>query len=522
MKNYKLIAILIFTALLSVALYGCSDPTAYDKLFDEGYTVTVTYDPNGCDELNGSKKNTIVDMFNPNDYTKDPNGIAHIKLMEPTDTKRPSGGSDPISLTKKGYFFAGWYKERVLKTDENNNVLDWDGNVLVFEEEEGIYYVKDAKEETVGYPACVSYSGYWDFSKDTIDVGDEKEISITLYAGWVPYYQFDYYYEKDGEWVKYGETTFNYKTTHKEGSTTYDRDTIFIPEYVDGVMQYVTSYNDNQSYTFPSMDGYTFNSAYTDKECKNIIDDKLVHGGSLDLATGVAVDRVQNVYVKFDEGEIYRISTAEQLANNANINGVYYIEDDLTFTDDVKWPVAFCYNSFDGKIYGQGHTIKNVNAEFKSTSASIGGVFGGISENAVITDLTFENVTVDYSVTGYIRECNFGLISGSVSEKATISITLKGELKMKFGNVSLNTADGKDKIAIYQIAELTTGINVESTQMSVVVYGIEQYGSDPKLYDYTIRQETVSVSDGKISFTVEAALDAVIEAEYTYNYSFGG
>ncbi len=520
MKNYKLIAILIFTALLSVALYGCSDSTAYDKLFDDGYTVTVTYNPNGCDELNGSKKNTIVDMFNPDDYTKDINGIAHIKLMEPTDTKRPSGGKDPISLTKKGYFFAGWYKERVLQTDENGNILDWYGNVL--KEEDGIYYIKDAEVETVGYPACVSYSGYWDFSNDTIDVGDEKEVSITLYAGWVPYYQFDYYYEKDGEWVKYGETTFDYKTTHQEGSTTFDRDTIFIPEYVNGAMQYVTSYNDNKSYTFPSMDGYTFNSAYNDKDCKNIIDGKLVHNGSLDLATGVAVNRVQNVYVKFDKGEIYRINTAEQLVSNANINGVYYIEDDLTFSDDVKWPTVFSYNYFNGKIYGQGHTIKDIKAEFKSTSAYIGGVFGGVSDNALITDLIFENVTVDYSVTGFIRECDFGLISGSVSEKATIDITLKGELKMKFGNVSLNTAEGKEKIAIYQIADLTNGIKVECTQMSIIVYGIEQYGSDPKLYNYTIKHDSVSVNDGKIYFTVEAALDAVTEAEYSYNYSFGG
>lgn len=520
MKHYKLIAILIFTALLSVALCGCSDPTEYDELFEQGYTVSVTYDNNGADEFNGSKNNSIVDMFNPDDYAKDPNGVAHVKLMEPTNVLRPSGGSDPISLTKKGYFFAGWYKERTFKTNEKGEILDWDGKVL--EEKYGGYYVKDAETETIGYPACVSYSGYWDFANDTIDVGENREVSLTLYAGWVPYYQFDYYYQVDGKWEKYGETTFDYKTTNREGSTTFDRDTLFVPSYENGAMNYVTQYNDKRSYTFPKIDGYTFNSAYTDEACTKLITDKFEHEGSLDLETGVAVNRVQNIYVKFDEGEIYKIDTAAQLAENANVNGIYYLNNDLTFTEDVKWPVAFSYNYFNGKIYGQGHVIKNAYVSFASTSAKLGGLFGGISETAVIDDLTFENVTVDYVVTGYVKECNFGLISGSVSEKATLNFKVKGELTMKFGNVSLNTADGGDDIAIYQIADNLDGITVESAQTKVVVYGVEQYGTEPKLYDYTIKNDSVKAEGGRIYFTVEAALDATTQAEYTYNYSIGG
>lgn len=518
MKNYRIIAILIFTALIAAILSGCSDPTEYDRLYNEGYTVTVTYDSNGG-EFIGSKNYSLQDMFNPDNYQKDGNGIAHIKLMEPTDERRPSGGSDHVTLIKTGYFFAGWYKERTLKTNESGEVVDWDGKVLT--ENYGSYYIKDAETETLGYPACVSYSGYWDFTSDTIDVGDDKEISLTLYAGWVPYYEFDYYYESNGEWIKYGETTFDYKTANKEGSTAFDRDTVFLPKYTDGAMTYVSKYADGMSYTFPSREGYTFNSAYLDEGCQNKITDSLVHQGSLNIETGTAVNRVQNVYVKFDEGEIYKIETAKQLADNANVNGIYYIESDLDFSEE-KWPAVFMYNDFNGKIYGNDHVIKNVTATFTSTSAKKGGLFGGVSSGATLSGLTFENVTVDYKVTGYITECDFGLMSGNIESGANVSVTLKGDLTMKFGNVSLNTFDGGDHIAIYQIANILAGITCKSDKVVVTVYGEEQFGTDPKEYKYTVNNDSVKCENGRITFQVEAGLENSDKAEYTYNYSIGG
>ena len=93
MKNSKVILILIFAMLFSIALIGCSDMTEIDKYKEMGYTVQVTYNGNGGNYI-GSQAVSLVDMFNPDKFTADSDGKVHIKLTEPTSELRPSGGSD--------------------------------------------------------------------------------------------------------------------------------------------------------------------------------------------------------------------------------------------------------------------------------------------------------------------------------------------------------------------------------------------------------------------------------------------
>lgn len=502
MKKYKVISILIFAMLLSLVLAGCSDNTAIDDYKKQGYTVTVTYDGNGGDFI-GSQTVSLTDMFNPDKYTKDSNGLVHIKLTEPTAKLRPSGGSDPVTLSMQDYFFAGWYENRELKKDKDGNVLDWQGRVL--EEIDGNYYVRDSEDKPVGYPACVSYSGYWDFSSDTVDVkvDEDRNQSLTLYAGWVPYYTFDYYYEEsEGNWVKYATTSFDYKNTNAEGSTTSDRDTIFVPSYQDGAMNYKIPYADGRNYTFPSREGYTFNAAYSDEACTQQITESFTHKGSLNLETGTAVDSVQNIYVEFLEGEIYKINTAEELSKNGNAKGIYYIENDLDF-EGVTWPNALQYNAFEGKFYGGGHTIKNLSVKFNSTSARCGGLFGSISSGAVIDNLTIENLTYDYVATGYVSNGNYGLVAGDISGQSMVDITLTGELNLRIGNVSWNTTGASSSKINVLAGGITDGITCDKTSIKLTLYGKLMYGSNPPEYTYSFKAETVSVDEeGFISIEV--------------------
>ena len=520
MKKHVFIVTLILTAVLCLTLAGCSEQTEYDKYKAQGYTVSVTYDGNGGAFLE-REGISIVDVFNPSDYVADSDGMVHIKLMEPTDSRRPSGSSDPLTLIKQNYFFAGWYENRVFKRNEADEVVDWNGNALI--ETDGVYYLKDAENETVGYPACSSYSGLWDFSSDTVDAKVGEEVEKTLYAGWVPYYEFEYYYKVNGEagdWTKYATTSFDYKSTNKEGSTTSDRDTLFIPSYSGGAMNYVTNYADGRSYRFPSLDGYTFASAYSDENCENEIVDSFEHEGTLDVTTGIASDRIQKIYVLFDKGNVYRISTAEELSQNGDSSGIYYINDDLDF-DEVTWPATFMYNDFSGEIHGNGHVIKNVYASFTSTSSSIGGLFGSIS--GAVKDVTFDNITVDYVTTGFISECNFGLFTGNVSETAELNVTIKGECNLKFGKISLNTEVGGDDIVITLPTDDTSkGVILEATQVKVVIYGIEKFGSEPKEYDYTIDIKTVEREGNRLKFQVVAFIDPDQEPSYEFNYKIGG
>lgn len=494
MKKFHVIAILTLIMVVTLTLAGCSNKNPLEDYEEQGYIISVYYDTNSG-SLVGGPNNTLVDLFNPNNYEKDASGNVSIKLLEPTSSLRPSGSVDDISLTKQGYFFAGWYKERVLATNSEGEVVDWNDQPL--EEIEGRYFLKDSNGETLGYPKCVSYNGYWDFENDRIVTNGEEKLTMTLYAGWVPYYEFNYYHNLNGSWEKYSTTTFDYKTTHAEGSTSVDHDTIFMPKYEDGAMQYQARYANGSIYTFPGVENYTFNSAYLDEACENQIVDTLKHSGSLDLATGVASNRVQNVYVKFDEGTIYHITTAEQFVKHANSKGTYYIEADLDFTD-LTWPSALMYNEFTGTINGNNHTFTNINAKFNSKSASVGGLFGRLSSDACIIDLTLNNVTYDYVTTGMTGNGYYGLIAGDIDENATLSINLTGVNSLRIGEISL-----RDTSLINIVANGTkTGIIYDTATIKLFIYGNEMYGTDD--YTYTVDPESVSVdtATGNVLLTV--------------------
>ncbi len=517
MKNFKVIAILIFTMLLSVAIVGCSDTNKYDDLVNQGYTVVVKYDPNGGNVI-GSQNVSLSDMFNPDNYEKSSDGTVSIKLMNPTSNKRHISGGSNITISRSGYFLAGWYEERTLKKDENGNVVDWNGNVL--EEIDGVYYRTDTQDDVIGYPACTSYSGLWNFETDTVKAKSGEKIEKTLYAGWVPYYQFDYYYQKDGtEWTKYAETTFDYSAAYdKNNQEISDKNTLYTPSYKDGAMNYKIT----DSYTFPDLDGYTFNSCYTDEACTQKVEGSLKHSGTLNYSDGVSQDRVQNVYVKFDEGNIYRIEKASELFNNADSNGIYYIEADLDFSETL-WPTMFQYNGFSGKFYGQNHTLKNIKAQYKSTSSKMGGLFGNIFEGAEVKDFTIENVTYDYVSTANTQEGNFGLFAGLISENASVSnVTVKGEMTLKLGFIDLNMkVDRENNPELYLLAGgSVSGITCEQSDIKLIVYG----KSHGEKFRYKVNPETCKIdATGRITYTrLGTTTDSVLDrSEYEISTKSG-
>ncbi len=518
MKKFRIIAILIFTMLLSLTIVGCSDTNKYDELINKGYTVIVKYDPNGGNVI-GSQNVSLTDMFNPDNYAKSADGTVNIKLMNPTSGNRHISGGSKITISRSGYFLAGWYEKRALKKDEKGNVLDWEGNVL--KEIDGVYYRTDTKDEVIGYPACTSYSTPWNFETDTVTAKSGEKLEKTLYAGWVPYYQFDYYCQTDdgASWIKYAETTFDYSAAYdKNNQQISDKNTLYTPSYKDGAMNYKI----NNNYTFPDKEGYTFNSCYTDEGCTEKVVGSLKHGGTLDYATGLPDGRVQKVYVKFDKGDIYRIQKASDLFDNANSKGIYYIEADLDFSQ-TAWPTVFQYNGFNGKFYGQNHTIKNVNAQYKSTGSLMGGLFGNIGDNAVVKDFTIENVTYDYVSTKNTKEGDFGLFAGSISEKSSVSdVILRGEITLKLGYIDLDMrTDREDNPYLYLLASgKVSGITCDQSKIKLIVYG-KAHGDK---YRYKVNPSTCAVDkNGRIIYTrLGNTTDSVFtEKEYEITTNLG-
>ena len=473
-KKLKVLLLVLGACALCSGIAACATMTPPEEYEAQGYNITVSYDPNGGSFM-GRDGVTIVDMFNPSRYQADADGNVSIKLTEPTDPDRPSGSSEPITLTRTGYFLAGWYRTRNIVTDAEGNPVDENGAVLEETEEGGYVY---ADTQTTAYPAY-TYAGQWDFEEDRLVYdGTEESRTLTLYACWVPYFEFGYYYEENGEWVLYDTTDFDYKTTNAEGSSSFDRDTVWLPQWDDGAMNYGHSYADNSMFEFPARDGYTFDAAYADAERGQPITDSFEHQGYVDYETGTAVNRVQNIYVDFLEGTRYRIETAEQLAAHGDADGWYEILADLDFGADtdspVTWPAALSSNVFTGRFYsseGNAFTVSNVLVTHSSRTALQGGMFGAVGAGAVIENVSFENVTFDIAYAGErLRDTQFGLFAGNIEEEAQISgVTLSGG-EMRIGAITPGTG--------YTINLLANGnkdgITVEDA-ISLTIYGTYLY-----------------------------------------------
>ena len=491
----KICTILSLSCIAAACVFaaGCAEKSAVDKLREAGCKVFVTYNANGGKFI-GTEKVYLLDGINPDDscWTKSDDGQTHIKLTDPTNKLRPTGTTDKMTLTKTEYSLAGWYRNRELLKDEKGNALDEAGNVLTQKDEmyflkltnedgserkvtvcDGQYFyegkvsageaidgaiIKDnaakkyiyaiskaeAKIAEMVTPAY-SYSGYWDFATDEIEYAEsDGEVSLTLYAGWVPYYQYYYYAKNDsGEWEKYGTTYFDYVLSSSGNEKYADQGEMYLPNWQGGTgaMNYSHTYIDKSTKEFPSIAGKTFKAAYADEKCTQQYTDKITHNGTLDPATALPKDRIQNVYVEFYNEEMFKIETAKQLAENAKTNGSYEILNDLDF-EKVTWPAVFTTGAFTGKMFsatGESITLKNVKAQYSATTAN-GGLFGLIAAGAQLRNLRFENVTMDFaSVTCSETDTGYGLFSGNVDGAAQIkNITVSGA-KLRLGIIQLQS-----------------------------------------------------------------------------------
>lgn len=494
-KKFKWILSLACLSALCFGTAACGQGSQLEQYQQDGYTISVTYDANGGTYLERPGV-TIIDLFNPANYEKDEGGKVHISLTEPTDANRPTSSSSKITLTMEGHFFAGWYQERTLLTNEAGAVVDAAG-VALEKTTDGYVYPGTT---TAAFPAY-SYAKYWDFEEDTIDYAEGDGLyEMTLYAAWVPYFEFHYYHQVEGKWELLQSTTFDYKSTHAEGSTSADRDTIWVPDWKDGAMNHEYRYQDNEVYNFPSVDGTTFLAAYTDPDCQNPIEGSLRHHGELNLENGTAKNNVQNIYIQTMPGAHYKIEKAMDLVSNPNANGIYEIAADLDFTD-LKWPAAFEVGTFTGEFCaaeGQTFTIKNATAKHNSSSVEYGGLFGRIAKGAKIENIKFENATLDIAATkSRMQEGYFGLFAGFIEEGALISgVSVDGIIRI--GEITWdNTTTTLNLLANGQV----TGVTVNEVKMQV--YGSKNWAEENSYY-YTINPTNITVDeDNNVLLTYE-------------------
>lgn len=374
-------------------LCACSDnwESPYDSLDREGYNISVRFDANGG-VFAGTNDVYIVDVYNTENGVEK-NGEVGFYLLSPEDSRRAEGA---FSVSRSGYFLAGWYTERTLRVDEYGNALD----------EFGVLTSVSGREQ--GY----SYSGRWDFESDLLTVDGNAEHSssttvATLYAAWVPYFSYDFYSVD----AQTGETVFI------ESVSSIDLD---IPQWNE-----TTGKLDLEK--FPSRENMTFDAAYLDAELTTELSEKISGTESfVDYETGTTSTESVNIYTTWLEGTWFKIYTAQQFFNNSRLDGNYMICADLDFEGAV-WSPTLVKGKFSGKIYGNGYTISNITATQADNSQIYGGLFGTLESGAVIQDLTLENVTFTIEAGSRMQGAAFGLLAGSVSSDAALeNVTVTG------------------------------------------------------------------------------------------------
>ena len=420
-----IVAAVLIVAGIVWAVAG-SGGDIYSDYANDGYTVKVTFNPNGG-SFKGSDS-TVIDLFKPEDIGED-----GIKLLAPDDARRDKNNA--LSITKAGYFLAGWYREMS---------------------------PIDPADPDKGY----TYSGKWDFENDRL-----TDNSLTLYAAWVPYYEYEIYaQDTNGDWTLVTSTSAINLT---------------IPEWKVGD---VTLDMDN----FPVREGYTLDKIFFDENMKNEVKGELnnagtkkIISGSWDESTATSLTPTIKLYTTWQEGERYRIYSTDDLRKHADVNGYYELYADLDFAG-LDWPNAFANDKFNGRIYGNGHTISNVSFESTSRNRINNGLFSSIGEDAYIENVKFENVAHTINLMSVAPGASFGLLAGSIVDGAQFNnVSVSG--KLLIGDNCESLAGNND----YTIGLVAANGTAEGIEYNITASKVNP-GNDK--FNIEIEENTVSLT----------------------------
>ncbi len=427
-KRTKIIIGLAALCAGTMTLAACSGSDWYQSYVDDGFVVSIRYDVNGG--IVWSKPDTVlVDRYQLEDVQRG------VKLLAPDDERRVD--RNRVAVSRDGYFLAGWYQTRELRTDESGAPLDEFGSVCNIEQTRydsagNVVYGDNGEElkelvsengRTQGY----TYSGKWDFETDEFQLDDYTytpgEYTFTLYAAWVPEYTYEIYGETENEegetsWEVYASKSYNPNLSDTLGE-------IAVPKWDEetGALEY-------GEFPKPSdLVNATLVSTYSDPEMTEEVT-SIVNRGEWDSETATCTGGLVKYYAKWDEGIWYHIHTAEQFFANAGERHSYEFFSDIDFAGK-EWPETFSRGTYSGMFRGKGVTLSNITVTQKDIADTRGGLFGVIGSAASFEDITFSNVTyrLEYGSNDRNRSSMFGLFAGELSSEATIkNVKVSGEL----------------------------------------------------------------------------------------------
>ena len=275
------------------------------------------------------------------------------------------------------------------------------------------------------------YNDKWDFNSD------KATGNITLYAHWLERFRYKFRYkDEDSGDLK----EIDYVLYVDEGDT-------FNP----------TEAFNNLLPSSIRRAGYTLTGVYSDEACKTPWKSDHKHEGYVE--NGEQIGGAEYVYTTWIEGEYNWMSKTNDAAYVSSNNNMFVLNDiDFEGNGEAWGNHTATFN----KIFdGNNHVIKNITLKFPYDLFGYKGncgLFGNIGKDAVIKNVTFENIIIEVDddtlsdVSRYI-----GLLAGTIESGATFeNVKITGKIIIKSMNPSMYTLG---LVAGENVGESFAGIN---------------------------------------------------------------
>lgn len=393
-------------------------------------------------------------------------GIRETYYMKNSYVFKPSGTTNMlIEPVKDGYVLAGWYTAKEDIKDSNGNVTGysfkpedrWDFDEDKVQGDMTLYarWIPQGRVEYID-----AENGNVMFAKNITENSPVQELSgaaQTLIAK--KGYTFSGYYYDSSCTIPYDFSQYTHKALIPSNevifSQLYEEFPQFFKkvEYVEPSTQEGNAESANPD-LFINKLGYELTTDNESDRAKIRERKDQLYDEAIDYYVSNTADK--RIYMKYVEGNYARIVNLDDLKvsgkygffgkdRNGNEVDGYIIGKDIDF-DGVSVEMA---ESFKGKIYGNGHSFKNITISVSSRkvdtdkSKSV-GLFLSL-DGAYIEDLTFENMNVKLSVNSGIP-----VTVGALAVEAN-----KTQLKnVHFEGLTITTGKGDNGAAAYKISDL--------------------------------------------------------------------